>query len=42
MGKLERDYIRGFIQNPYGYRDILDIKAIFGFGINCKSSEEIT
>ena len=43
MGKLERDYIRGFIQNPYhDYRDILDIKAIFGFGINCKSSEEIT
>ena len=58
MGILERDYIKGFIQNPYrDYRHVLDIfiikkkkkkntcfdiKTILGFGINCKSREEIT
>ena len=42
-GELKRDYIKGFIQNPYhDYRHVLDIKTILGFGINCKSREEIT
>ena len=42
-GELERDYIKGFIQNPYhDYRHVLDIKTILGFGINCNGREEIT
>ena len=33
IGKLEREYIRGFIQNPYhDYRHILDIRTILSFG----------
>ena len=30
---MEREYIKGFIQNPYhDYRHILDIKTILSFG----------
>ena len=40
---MEREYIKGFIQNPYhDYRHILDIKTILSFGYKLQKCEEIT